>query len=117
MAFFAPPDAWTRFPAAAARAYTYWAVRVAPTNEIALIFGWSSRAFTASWAPFTRFITPGGNPACSISSNTRRWTIGSCSDGLRMNVLPVATAYGQNQKAIMNGKLNGVIAAQTPSGW
>jgi hypothetical protein len=34
-----------------------------------------------------------------------------------MYVLPVATAYGQNQNAIMNGKLNGVIAAKTPSGW
>ena len=34
-----------------------------------------------------------------------------------MNVLPQAIAYGKNQSGIMPGKLNGVIAATTPSGW
>ena len=41
---------------------------------------------------------------------------GVFSDGLRMTVLPHATAYGRNQSGIMPGKLNGVIAATTPTG-
>jgi hypothetical protein len=42
---------------------------------------------------------------------------GTRSEGFRMNVFPVAIAYGRNQKGIMPGKLKGVIAATTPSGW
>ena len=42
---------------------------------------------------------------------------GSRSEGLRMKVLPQAIAYGRNQSGIIAGKLNGVIAAQTPTGW
>lgn len=41
---------------------------------------------------------------------------GTRSDGLRMKVLPHAIAYGKNQKGIIAGKLNGVMAATTPSG-
>ena len=34
-----------------------------------------------------------------------------------MKVLPQAIAYGRNQSGIIAGKLNGVIAATTPTGW
>ena len=34
-----------------------------------------------------------------------------------MTVLPQASEYGRNQKAIMPGKLNGAMMAVTPSGW
>ena len=34
-----------------------------------------------------------------------------------MNVLPHASAKGRNQSGIIAGKLNGVIAATTPTGW
>ncbi len=34
-----------------------------------------------------------------------------------MNVLPHAIANGRNQNGTMAGKLNGAIAAQTPTGW
>ena len=34
-----------------------------------------------------------------------------------MNVFPHATAYGRNHSGIIAGKLNGVIAATTPTGW
>ena len=34
-----------------------------------------------------------------------------------MNVLPQAIAKGRNQSGIIAGKLNGVIAATTPTGW
>ncbi len=42
---------------------------------------------------------------------------GTCSEGLSTKVLPVAMAYGKNQSGTMGGKLNGVIAANTPRGW
>ena len=34
-----------------------------------------------------------------------------------MNVLPQAIAKGRNQNGTMAGKLNGTIAAHTPTGW
>ena len=43
--------------------------------------------------------------------------IGSCSEGLVIQQFPVATAYGQNQNCTITGKLNGLIPANTPSGW
>jgi hypothetical protein len=42
---------------------------------------------------------------------------GTCSDGLTMMQLPVVTANGRNQSGTIAGKLNGAIAATTPSGW
>jgi len=116
MWFFAPPCAWTRFPLAAARSYTCFAMGVLPTKEIPSIPSWSSSAFTVSGPPFTSWTTPSGKPASSISSKSRSGTSGSCSLGLSTNALPVATAYGRNHNGIMPGKLNGVIAANTPSG-
>ena len=41
---------------------------------------------------------------------------GSCSDGLRMNALPQASATGAIHSGTMIGKLNGVMPATTPSG-
>ena len=42
---------------------------------------------------------------------------GSCSEGLRMNALPHASATGAIHSGTMTGKLNGVMPATTPSGW
>ena len=62
--------------------------------------------------------TPGGKiSAASINSKIRAEVSGSLSDGLSTNVLPQATANGRNQSGIIAGKLNGVIAAITPTGW
>ena len=41
---------------------------------------------------------------------------GTCSEGLTMNVFPVATAKGRNHSGTIAGKLKGAIAAQTPRG-
>ena len=95
----------------------YRATGVDPTKLTACTAGWSSSASTAALPPFTRFTTPLGKPASSISSMTRCMLNGTRSDGLRMNVLPQATAYGRNHRGIIAGKLNGVMAATTPSGW
>ena len=47
----------------------------------------------------------------------RRLIVGSRSEGLRMKVLPQAIAIGNIHIGTIAGKLNGVIPAQTPTGW
>jgi hypothetical protein len=42
---------------------------------------------------------------------------GTCSDGFSTNALPHPIANGRNQNGTIAGKLNGTIAAQTPTGW
>ncbi len=42
---------------------------------------------------------------------------GSRSLGLRMKALPAAIATGNIQHGTMQGKLNGVMPATTPSAW
>ena len=51
-----------------------------------------------------------------MSSNNRTCESGTRSLGLTMKVLPHATACGRNHIGTMAGKLNGVIAANTPIG-
>ena len=53
----------------------------------------------------------------SMISMIRTAGVGSCSEGFRMNALPHASANGRNHSGIIAGKLNGVIAATTPTGW
>ena len=108
MKFFAPPSACTRLPAAAERSYTYFATLAEPTNETASMPGWSRMPLTTSTEPLTRLTTPSGSPpASSIRLKTSSCVSGTCSDGLRMNVLPQAIANGRNQKGTIAGKLNG----------
>ncbi len=79
--------------------------------------GCSRIASTATLSPCTTLNTPSGTPA-SWSSSARKFAAdGSFSDGLRMNVLPVAMAVANIHIGTMAGKLNGVIPATTPSGW
>jgi hypothetical protein len=72
---------------------------------------------TTSRPPFTRFTTPGGSASESSTSNAICCVSGTCSDGLRMKVLPQPIANGRNQNGTIAGKLKGTIAAQTPAGW
>ncbi len=60
---------------------------------------------------------PGGRPSASSSSNASCWVIGTCSEGLRTKAFPHAIANGRNQNGTIAGKLNGTIAAHTPTGW
>ena len=71
---------------------------------------------TTSLPPLTRFTTPGGKSDCCRSSIIRRCDSGTCSDGFSTNVLPVTIANGRNHIGTIAGKLNGAIAAHTPSG-
>ena len=79
--------------------------------------GWS-RIASATWrSPLTRLTTPAGRSSSSSDSNTSDCVIGTCSEGLSTNVLPHAIANGRNQNGTIAGKLNGTIAAHTPTGW
>ena len=79
--------------------------------------GWSRIPSTTSRPPLTRLTTPAGSPSASSSSNAICCVSGTCSDGLSTNVLPQAIANGRNQNGTIAGKLNGTIAAHTPTGW
>jgi hypothetical protein len=61
--------------------------------------------------------TPSGTPASLSSSATYIEADGSFSDGLRTKVFPQASAGAHIHMGTMAGKLNGVMPAQTPSGW
>src|SRR5918997_3413400 len=87
-----------------------------PTDETALTSGWSMRASTVSTAPCTTLKTPSGKQASEKSSARRIAESGVRWEGLRIKVLPVATARGANHKGIITGKLNGVMAVTTPKG-
>ena len=115
--FLAPPSAWTRLPDALALPCTYLAIGVEPTKLTASMSGWSRIASTATLSPWTTLKTPSGSPASAYSSAMKFDADGSRSDGLSTNVLPVAIAIGCIHIGTMTGKLNGVIPAQTPSGW
>ena len=115
--FFAPPSACTRLPAAVPVRCTYSAIGVEPTKLTAATSSWVSSASTASLSPLTTFSTPGGTPASTASSASRRPQDGSFSDGFSTKVLPQASAIGYIHIGTIAGKLNGVIPAQTPRGW
>ncbi len=117
MWFFAPPSAWTRFPALLAVLKTCSATGVEPTKLTAATCGCSRSAETATRSPWTTLRTPSGSPASLASSARRSPHEGSFSEGLRTNVFPQAIDIGNIQSGTMAGKLKGVIPTQTPSGW
>ena len=88
-----------------------------PTNETASMPGWSRMPSTTSRPPLTRLTTPSGRSSESRTSKASCWVSGTCSDGFSTKVLPHAIANGRNQNGTIAGKLNGTIAAQTPTGW
>ena len=53
--------------------------------------------------PFTTLNTPGGPPASTNSSASRRQLIGACSAGFSTTVLPAASAGAIFQAAISSG--------------
>src|SRR5512137_1971478 len=95
----------------------YLAIGVDPTNEIAWIPGCARIASTASLSPWTTLNTPSGSPASCSSPAIFTDSDGSRSEGFRMNALPQASATGYIHIGTIAGKLNGVMPAQTPTGW
>ncbi len=95
----------------------YFATGVDPTNETASTSGWVSSASTATLSPWITLKTPAGSPASASSSAMKIAAEGSFSLGFRRNVLPQAIAIGYIHIGTIDGKLNGVMPATTPSGW
>ena len=95
----------------------YLAIGVEPTNDTAWMPGWFRMASTAALSPCTTLNTPSGRPASLNSSAMRIEADGTFSEGLRMKVLPQAIAIGNIHSGTITGKLNGVMPAQTPTGW
>src|SRR6185312_4285725 len=94
----------------------YLAIALEPTNDTAFTRASVSRQSTASFAPCTRFSTPGGRPASCASSTMRTAVRGTLSEGLSTKVLPQAIAIGNIHMGTMKGKLNGVMPTHTPIG-
>ena len=117
MWFLAPPSACTRLPASDAVWWTYSAIGVEPTKLTAATRGSVSSVSTASLSPLITLTTPSGKPASFANSAKRSGQDGSFSDGFKMKVLPQAIAIGNIHIGTIAGKLNGVMPAQTPSGW
>src|SRR5581483_3279107 len=103
-------------PFAVAVSYTYFAIGVEPTNEIAAMSGCASNASTATLSPWTTLNTPSGRPASASSSAVSIDAEGSFSDGFSTNVFPQASAGAHIHIGTIAGKLNGVIPATTPRG-
>src|ERR1700686_1058788 len=95
----------------------YFAIGVEPTKLIASTIGCIKSASTATLSPCTTLKTPSGRPASFQSCATNTATEGSRSDGLRTNEFPAAIAGANIHAGTIIGKLNGVIPAQTPTGW
>src|SRR5258706_469274 len=95
----------------------YFAIGVEPTKETAWMPGWLRIASTATLSPWITLSTPSGKPASLNSSAIRTDAEGTCSEGLRMKLLPQAMAIGNIHSGTITGKLNGVMPAQTPTGW
>jgi hypothetical protein len=66
--------------------------------------------------PVTTFSTPGGNPTSMAASPSASAVRGVWLAGLRMTVLPVASAGATFHIASSSGKFQGTMAATTPSG-
>ena len=66
--------------------------------------------------PVRTFTTPSGIPASRQISPSIIAVIGVALAGLRIRVLPAASAGASFQAAISSGKFQGTIWAQTPTG-
>ncbi len=94
-----------------------WPVAVSPVNAILPTPGWAARPPpTIGPGPVMTLSTPGGNPASRASSPSRSAVRGEYDAGLRIAVLPAASAGPTFQAAIMIGKFQGTISPTTPIG-
>ena len=67
-------------------------------------------------APGSTCNTPSGRPASAASAASRMAVSGDFSLGLRMTLLPAASAGAIFHDAISSGKFHGTMAATTPTG-
>src|SRR5437773_5177217 len=114
--FLAPPIAWKRLFVRTQDSATARAVAERPTTDTPATSGLARNSSATTRSPLTRLNTPFGKPQRSMYSVSICMVQGTSSDGLTRKVLPVARAYGTNQKGTMAGKLNGAIIARQAIG-
>ena len=94
-----------------------WPVVVSPVKATLPIPGCAAiDAPTVPPGPVTTLRTPAGMPASSASSPSRIAVSGVYDAGLRIAVLPAASAGATFQAAISSGKFHGTISPTTPIG-
>src|SRR5215470_3060264 len=118
MGFLPPISSETCFIASAPTRATRLPTSVEPVNEITLTSGWRiSGSPTLPPPPVTILITPSGAPASSRHWTRLKTESGVSEAGLITTVLPTISAGRIFHEGIAIGKFQGVIRAQTPSGW
>ena len=95
----------------------YFAIGVEPTNETAATSGVVEERVDGRLVAVHHVEHAVGQARLGPQLGDEHRRRGSRSLGLSTNVLPVAIATGYIHIGTMAGKLNGVIPAQTPSGW
>jgi hypothetical protein len=78
--------------------------------------GCAESAAPMSPNPVSTLTTPSGTPASAMTSASNSAVSGVCSAGLRITVLPHASAGATLNAAITSGKFHGMICAHTPTG-
>ena len=112
-----PSSSETFFTLLAARRMISWPVVVSPVKATLPTPGCAAMAAPADPpGPVTTLTTPGGKPASRASSARRIADSGVHDAGLRMHVLPVASAGPSFQAAMFCGKFQGTISPTTPIG-
>ncbi len=111
-----PSSRCSRFVVGAAADITARPAREEPVMDTIATPGCSTRAAPTSAPPVTTLSTPGGRPASTAISASRRVDEGVSGAGLSTTVLPAASAGPSFQIAITNGKFHGAIPATTPTG-
>src|SRR5690606_40814507 len=92
-------------------------VGVSPVKATLSMSGCDARASPIrAPGPGRTLMRPSGTPASAQISPIRRAESGVALAGLRMMVQPAARAGATFQEAIENGKFQGTIWAQTPTG-
>ena len=91
---------------------------VEPVKEIRSTLGERVSSSPTRWSDeVTTLSTPGGNSVCSATRRPRRVAFhGVSGAGLRMTVLPVASACPSLFNVTSSGKFHGTMAPTTPTG-
>src|SRR5438132_5751042 len=87
-----------------------------PVNVTMSTSGCVVSSSPAAASPVTTLTTPGGKSAASNTSASANASSGVYGEGFSTTVLPIASAGPSFQRSRYRGKLNGVIAATTPTG-
>ncbi len=94
-----------------------WPVVVSPVNATLPMPGWAAMdAPAVPPGPVTTLRTPAGMPASRASSPRRIAVSGEYEAGLRIAVLPAASAGATFHEAIRIGKFHGTMSPTTPIG-